>query len=264
MAASIGTPPAPTAPRENSSTSAKPPPSAGATAPNSKTVSASPTRTSCIIPCGLSASPSEVRRKHHAKPVATLGYVRGIRKKEKGGAVSRFLFLNLSFIFATYPPAGDGPSPFAGIFGLAGPVPYPRHVAIPRRGLLPRVFTLAGRPGSWPQPLPGRMRRRSFSVTESEDYSPLRFPQTGALSCADFPQRRSAATDRPTFFRRKGSDFSGIVATFVTDSTGMPWNDECPEVRRKHHAKPVATLGHVRGWGGRLRPTGARESRAQR
>ena len=61
----------------------------------------------------------------------------------KGGAVSRFLFLNLPFIFATYPPASDGPPSSAGIFGLAGLPPYPPYVAARRRGLLPRVFTLA-------------------------------------------------------------------------------------------------------------------------
>ena len=60
----------------------------------------------------------------------------------KGGAVSRFLFLNLPFIFATYPPASDGPPSSAGIFGLAGLPPYPPYVAARRRGLLPRVFTL--------------------------------------------------------------------------------------------------------------------------
>ena len=61
---------------------------------------------------------------------------------------------------------------------------YPLDVAIQRRGLLPRVFTLTF--------------RRLFSVTLPEDYSPLCFPQTGALSCADFPRRRDAATDRLT------------------------------------------------------------------
>ena len=63
--------------------------------------------------------------------------------KKNGKAVSRFLFLNLSFIFATYPPASGGQPSTAGIFGLAGPVTYPLHVAMQRRGLLPRVFTLA-------------------------------------------------------------------------------------------------------------------------
>ena len=45
--------------------------------------------------------------------------------QDKGKAVSRFLFLNLSFIFATYPLASDGqPSP-ASIFGFtrSGGVP---------------------------------------------------------------------------------------------------------------------------------------------
>ena len=61
-----------------------------------------------------------------------------------GRAVSRFLFLNLSFIFATYPPASGGQPSAAGIFGLAGPDAYPLYVAAKRRGLLPRVFTLTG------------------------------------------------------------------------------------------------------------------------
>jgi len=43
----------------------------------------------------------------------------------KGRAVSRFLFLNLSFIFATYPPATGGPPLTAGIFGFAGPGAVP-------------------------------------------------------------------------------------------------------------------------------------------
>ena len=99
----------------------------------------------------------------------------------EGGAVSRFLFLNLPFIFATYPPASDGPPSSAGIFGLAGLPPYPSYVAAWRRGLLPRVFTLAG------------LLRRSFSVTDGKDYSLLCFPQSGALPCADFPHRDSFA-----------------------------------------------------------------------
>ncbi len=49
-----------------------------------------------------------------------------------------------------------------------------------RRGLLPRVFTLTGEKKE--------KLRRFFSVTLFEDCSPLRFPQTGALPCADFPQ----------------------------------------------------------------------------
>ena len=53
------------------------------------------------------------------------------RRKRNGRAVSRFLFLNLSFIFATYPPASDGQPSSAGIFGLAGPggVPAACHHA---------------------------------------------------------------------------------------------------------------------------------------
>ena len=40
---------------------------------------------------------------------------------EKGGAVSRFLFLNLSFIFATYPlTSGGQPSHISIIHILAG------------------------------------------------------------------------------------------------------------------------------------------------
>ena len=58
--------------------------------------------------------------------------VKGIGKLEiikKGGAVSRFLFLNLSFIYATYPLTSDGQSSSVSIFGLAGPciVPWRRH-----------------------------------------------------------------------------------------------------------------------------------------
>ncbi len=39
---------------------------------------------------------------------------------KKGGAVSRFLFLNPSFIYATYPLASDGQPSSASIFGFAG------------------------------------------------------------------------------------------------------------------------------------------------
>jgi len=115
---------------------------------------------------------------------------------KEGGAVSRFLFLNLPFIFATYPPASDGPPSSAGIFGLAGLPPYPPHVAIRRRGLLPRVFTLAGEKKE--------KLRRLFSVTDGKDYSLLCFPQSGALPCADFPHRRDsfAALGRPSAGRK--------------------------------------------------------------
>ena len=72
---------------------------------------------------------------------------------------------------------------------------YPECVATNSRELLPRVFTLTLSGGCFLLPL-------------AKDYSLLRFPQTGALSCADFPQRSApemtgaqehdAATDRPT------------------------------------------------------------------
>ena len=102
-------------------------------------------------------------------------------EEKNGGAVSRFLFLNLSFIFATYPPASDGPPSSAGIFGLAGPDTVPaacRQTA--SWALTPRFH-------------PYRRKKKknsggSFLLQVSEDYSPLRFPQTGALPCADFPQ----------------------------------------------------------------------------
>jgi len=57
-----------------------------------------------------------------------------------------------------------------------------------------------------------------FCYRYLKDYSLLRFPQTGALSCADFPQLHvlkrgpghGAATDRPTIlFRCKGSNYFG-------------------------------------------------------
>jgi len=41
-------------------------------------------------------------------------------------AVSRFLFLNLPFIFATYPLASGGQPSSASIFGFAGPGSVPR------------------------------------------------------------------------------------------------------------------------------------------
>ena len=45
--------------------------------------------------------------------------------EKKGGAVSRFLFLNLPFIYATYPLASGGQPSSASIFGLAGPGTVP-------------------------------------------------------------------------------------------------------------------------------------------
>ena len=62
--------------------------------------------------------------------ISTLGvsyhaYAKTLRKLKNGRAVSRFLFLNLSFIFATYPPAKSGQPLAAGIFGLAGPCGVP-------------------------------------------------------------------------------------------------------------------------------------------
>ena len=42
-----------------------------------------------------------------------------------GGAVSRFLFLNLPFIFATYPLTSGGQPSSVSIFGLAGPGSVP-------------------------------------------------------------------------------------------------------------------------------------------
>ena len=52
-----------------------------------------------------------------------------ILHEKKGGTVSRFLFLNLPFIYATYPLASGGQPSSASIFGLAGPdiVPVRRH-----------------------------------------------------------------------------------------------------------------------------------------
>ena len=62
----------------------------------------------------------------------------------KGGAVSRFLFLKLPFICATYPLARTG-SPYLPVYlVLQAPVPYPEGVAAARREPLPHVFTLTG------------------------------------------------------------------------------------------------------------------------
>ncbi len=46
-------------------------------------------------------------------------------QNKKGGAVSRFLFLNLPFIFATYPLTSDGQPLIVSIFGLAAPGTVP-------------------------------------------------------------------------------------------------------------------------------------------
>ena len=78
---------------------------------------------------------------------------------------------------------------------LQARMPYPPDVTVRRRGLLPRVFTLAGGSDSG-RSLLHPMDRRLFSVTASENYSPLRFPQSGALPCPDFPHRLMRR-DRP-------------------------------------------------------------------
>jgi len=93
-----------------------------------------------------------------------------------GGAVSRFLFLNPSFIFATYPPASGGPPSSAGIFGLAS------RSAVPARASLRHVV------GSCPtfSPLPGT--GGCFLLRPPQGCPCLRFPQCDALPCPDFPQ----------------------------------------------------------------------------
>ena len=58
-------------------------------------------------------------------PGNRLIFLGGVLFEKKGGAVSRFLFLNLSFIFATYPLATGGQPLTASIFGLAGPGAVP-------------------------------------------------------------------------------------------------------------------------------------------
>ena len=114
------------------------------------------------------------------------------RLKKKGGAVSRFLFLNLPFIFATYPPASDGPPSSAGIFGLAGLPPYPPYVAARRRGLLPRVFTLALAGGCF---LLRTEKIAPFCAFHSQAPCPVRTFLTG----------NAGAADRPAFFGCKGT-----------------------------------------------------------
>ena len=112
--------------------------------------------------------------------------------EKKGGAVSRFLFLNLPFIFATYPPASDGPPSSAGIFGLAGLPPYPPYVAARRRGLLPRVFTLALAGGHF---LLRTEKIAPFCAFHSQAPCPVRTFLTG----------NAGAADRPAFFGCKGT-----------------------------------------------------------
>lgn len=53
---------------------------------------------------------------------------------DKGGAISRFLFLNPPFIYATYPLTSAGQASSVSIFGLAGPLAAPDghrcHIAV--------------------------------------------------------------------------------------------------------------------------------------
>ena len=112
--------------------------------------------------------------------------------EKKGGAVSRFLFLNLPFIYATYPPASAGPPSSAGRFGLAGLPPYPPYVAARRRGLLPRVFTLALAGG---RSLLRTEKIAPFCAFHSQAPCPVRTFLTGI----------PGAADRPAFFGCKGT-----------------------------------------------------------
>jgi len=118
--------------------------------------------------------------RHKVPPCATLPTcAKKLRMVKKGRAVSRFLFLNLSFIFATYPPAKSGQPLNCRYIWSCRPV----------------CDTLCMSPcivvGSYPafSPLPCG---GCFLLSRAKDYSLLRFPQTGALSCADFPQRLEA------------------------------------------------------------------------
>ena len=98
--------------------------------------------------------------------------------QKKGKAVSRFLFLNPPFIFATYPLTSDGPSSSVSIFGFAGPGAVPAiHRCNAPWALTPHFHH---RFRDWPG-------GRHSLLRLAKDYSHLRFPQQGALSCPDFP-----------------------------------------------------------------------------
>ena len=105
-------------------------------------------------------------------------------KTKKGGAVSRFLFLNPPFICATYPLASDGQPSSASIFGFAGPGAVPAGCHQPSVVSSYLAFS----------PLPPK--RRLFSVPAARDLSRLGFPQQGALPCPDFPHPGTEAPER--------------------------------------------------------------------
>ena len=86
----------------------------------------------------------------------------------------------------------------AGIFGLAGLPPYPPYVAARRRGLLPRVFTLALSGGRF---LLRTEKIAPFCAFHSQAPCPVRTFLTGIPGQA----RNHGAADRPTFFGCKGT-----------------------------------------------------------
>lgn len=97
---------------------------------------------------------------------------------QKGGTVSRFLFLNLPFIYATYPLTSGGQPSSVSIFGFAGPGAVPAiHRCNAPWALTPHFHH---RFRDWPG-------GRHSLLRLAKDYSHLRFPQQGALSCPDFP-----------------------------------------------------------------------------
>ena len=119
---------------------------------------------------------SEGRRRWCARSALPRHGGRGEIKK--GGTVSRFLFLNLPFIYATYPLTSGGQPSSVSIFGFAGPGAVPAiHRCNAPWALTPHFHhRFRDRPGG-----------RHSLLRLAKDYSHLRFPQQGALSCPDFP-----------------------------------------------------------------------------
>lgn len=96
------------------------------------------------------------------------------------------------FIYATYPPASDGPSSIAGIHGLATRKVCLSYGVTPRTGeLLPHLFTLACFSVETE-----RIGGLNLCSTICHPFSwGLPFEECGAQCCPDFPPRLPGAVE---------------------------------------------------------------------
>ena len=87
-------------------------------------------------------------------------------------------------------------------------------------------------------PSPSGNGRQLFSVTVSKDYSHLRFPQQGALSCPDFPHRPYGQRDRASHL------FALWFVCVVSDAAAniVSFCENCIKVNERLHAAAVKFL----------------------